>query len=121
MMSSSCPKVILGGGEFGAPRFPDAKSTKIACDLFRERDGTQIDQAPFYPALYPEKHGRSEELMAEAGVTEWATIDTKIGLGMPNPYSKENLVKSIDKSLAALGGGDPKKAKIGTLFISALP
>lgn len=120
-MSSTHPEVVLGGGEFGAPRFPDAESTKAACDLFRARGGKSIDQAPFYPSHYPDKHGRAEELMAEAGVTEWANIDTKIAIGIPHPYSKENLVKSIEKSLTALGGGNPKKGKIGLLFITMLP
>jgi aryl-alcohol dehydrogenase-like predicted oxidoreductase len=120
-MTTPKPEIVLGGGEFGAPRLPDAQSTKESCDLFRAHGGKTIDVAPFYPALHHDKAGRTEELMAEASVTEWATIDTKIVVRRPQAYSEANITDSLEGSLKRLGGGDGSKKNIHTLFISALP
>ncbi|KAK4501751.1 hypothetical protein PRZ48_007560 [Zasmidium cellare] len=98
---SNRPKIILGAGIFGGPRVPDVASVKAQCELFRSYGHVGIDTSRAYPL---EHLGRSEELLFESGVTQWATIDTKVNSLIEKALTKENVKKSIDESLEALGG-----------------
>ncbi|KAF2166376.1 hypothetical protein M409DRAFT_23566 [Zasmidium cellare ATCC 36951] len=97
---SNRPKIILGAGQFGGPRVPDTAAVKAQCTLFHSYNHTTIDTSRAYPL---EHLGRSEELLASSGTTAWATIDTKINSLIEKALSKENVRKSIEESLKALG------------------
>ena len=109
MSTPARPKIILGGGLFGSPRVSTVADVKAQADLFRSFGHNTIDSARSYPVENPSE---CERLLAEAGVSSWATIDTKTETMGDKPHSRERLLSSIEASLNAFGfkeGGSGKE------------
>ena len=92
-------EVVLGAGNIGPPKYPDGESATKYCDMFRPY-GTRIDHARIYPA---DALGQAEELMKSTGVSQLATLDSKVTAIGNKEHSKENIAASLDLRLKALG------------------
>ena len=92
-------EVVLGAGYLGSKKYPDVESVRKYCEMFRPY-GTRIDHARIYPADAP---GRAEVLMKLTGVSRWAVMDSKVTAFGNKEHAKDNISRSINQSLDALG------------------
>lgn len=79
----------------GSPKCHTVADAKAWADLFRSYGHTTIDTARSYPVENPDA---AEKLIAESGVTSWATIDTKGGGMGEKLHSMERLFESMNAS-----------------------
>lgn len=95
------PNIVFGTGLFGVYEdsyFNTSEKVQAAFDVLRKHEISTIDSSRHYPTA---ASGTCEQLLGEAGVTSF-TVDTKVW-SMPGKHTPDELQKSIDESLAALG------------------
>lgn len=104
-MASTTPNIVLGCGNIGASSDPTAKfdtpeKAQEFLSTFRKHGFTHLDTARIYSPGAP---GTSEPLMGETDFDSWAVVDSKAQCFIPGAHKAENIAKSIDATLGALG------------------
>jgi aflatoxin B1 aldehyde reductase len=89
----------------GASSDPIAKYTtpekaQEVMNTFRKYGFTHLDTARVHS---PGAAGTSEPLMGQTDFASWAVVDSKAMCFIPGAHKAENIAKSIDATLGALG------------------